>query len=302
MLTILLLASAPIAVAVIVAIGIRLINLPPLARLGTPASWLTVVAGGVPAVAMAALVWLPFVIPPLGFFDLDIRAMAPLLLGIAAVVLLAVPPASRRRGAVAQISRRTIMSFVAPRWIITAMAVTAIITILSVAAGNASKLDDQGRFTTYTISLGTTGTEMGTGIYGWHYSVPALTGVVALLLVTAGAWALIPRPAWSEDPQQDAATRRLRAANIGRATCGALLIHLSVVLRSLGGTASLLGSTTTTELGAVSVTPPFAALGPTLDWSGVLALVAGLTMWIVIALTAIPSPVRQPAAVTASAS
>jgi hypothetical protein len=302
MLTILLLASAPIAVAVIVAIGIRLINLPPLPRLGAPASWLAVVAGGVPAVAMAALVWLPFVIPPLGIFDLDFRSMAPLLLGVAAVVLLAVPPASRRRGAVAQISRRTIMSFVSPRWIVTALAVTAIITILSVAAGNASKLDDQGRFTTYTISIGTTGTEMGTGIYGWHYSVPALTGVVALLVVTAGAWALIPRPAWSEDPQQDAATRRLRAANIGRAACGALLIHLSVVLRSLGGTASLLGSTTTTELGAVSVTPPFSALGPTLDWCGVLALVAGLTMWIVIALTAIPSPVRQPAAVTTSAS
>jgi hypothetical protein len=62
----------------------------------------------------------------------------------------------------------------------------------------------------------------------------------------------------------------------------------------------LIGSTTTTELGAVSATPPFAALGPTLDWCGALALVSGLTMWIVIALTAIPSPVRQPAAATSA--
>jgi hypothetical protein len=300
MLTILLLASAPIAVAVIVAIGIRLINLPPLPRIGTPASWLTAAAGGIPALAMAALVWFPFVIPPLGFFDLDVRSMAPLMLGVAAVVLLAIPPKSRHREAVAQISRRTIMSFVSVRWIITALLVAAIIVILSVAAGSASGLDENGRYTTYTISIGTTGTEMGTGIYGWHYSVPALACVVVLLLATAGAWALLPRPAWSDDITHDSAVRRLRAANIGRASCGALLVHLAVVLRSLAGTASLIGSTTTTELGAVSVTPPFAALGPTLDWCGALALVSGLTMWIVIALTAIPSPVRQPAAATSA--
>lgn len=300
MLTILLLASAPIAVAVIVAIGVRLINLPPLPRIGAPASWLTAAAGGIPALTMAALVWFPFVIPPLGYFDLDVRSMAPLMLGVAAVVLLAIPPISRHRGAVAQISRRTIMSFVSVHWIITSLAVAAIIVALSVAAGNASGLDENGRYTTYTISIGTTGTEMGTGIYGWHYSVPALACVVVLLVATAGAWVLLPRPAWSDDVAHDSAVRRLRAANIGRAACGALLIHLAVVLRSLAGTASLIGSTTTTELGAVSVTPPFAALGPTLDWCGALALVAGLTMWIVIALTAIPSPVRQPAAATSA--
>lgn len=302
MLTILLLASAPITVAVIVGIGIRLINLPPLPRIGTPASWLTAAAGGIPALTMAALVWFPFVVPPLGFFDLDVRSMAPLALGIAAVVLLAIPPISQHRGAVAQISRRTIMSFVSVRWIITALAVAAIIVALSVAAGNASGLDENGRYTTYTISIGTTGTEMGAGIYGWHYSVPALVGVAVLLVATAGAWALLPRPAWSDDIAHDSAVRRLRASNIGRAACGALLIHLAVVLRSLAGTASLIGSTTTTDLGAVSVTPPFAALGPTLDWCGFIALTAGLAMWIVIALTAIPSPVRQPAAVTAPAS
>ncbi|MEV4667030.1 hypothetical protein [Microbacterium sp. LWO12-1.2] len=302
MLTILLLASAPIAVAAIVAIGIRLINLPPLPRLGAPTSWLTAAAGGLPALALAAMVWFPFVLPPIGFFDLDVRALAPLLFGIGAVILLAIPPMSPRRGAVAQISRRTIMSFVSARWIIMTLAVAAIVAILTVAAGTASELDDQGRYTTYTISIGTTGTEMGTGIYGWHYSLPALAGLVALLLVTATAWALLPRPAWSTDIAHDATVRRLRAANIGRAACGALLIHLSVVLQSLASTASLLGSTTTTELGAVSVTPPFAALGPTLYWSGTLALVAGLTMWIVIALTAIPSTVRQPTSVVASAS
>ncbi|MCK2036465.1 hypothetical protein KZC51_09980 [Microbacterium sp. SSW1-49] len=302
MLTILLLASAPIAVAAIVAIGIRLINLPPLPRIGTPASWLTAAAGGIPALTMAALVWFPFVVPPLGFFDLDVRSMAPLALGIAAVVVLAIPPVTRHRGAVAQISRRTIMSFVSVRWIITALAVAAIIVALSVAAGNASGRDENGRYTTYTISIGTTGTEMGTGIYGWHYSVPALAGVTVLLVATAGAWALLPRPAWSDDIAHDSAVRRLRAANTGRAACGALLIHLAVVLRSLAGTASLIGSTTTTELGAVSVTPPFAALGPTLDWCGVIALTAGLAMWIVIALTAIPSPARQLTPVTTSAS
>lgn len=302
MFTILLLASAPIAVAVIVAIGVRLINLAPLPRLGASASWLTAAAGGVPAVAMAALVWFPFVIPPLGFFALEVRAMAPLALGVAAVLLLAVAPVPPRRGAVAQISRRTIMSFVSARWIVMTLVVAAIITILSIAAGSASRLDENGRYTAYSISIGTTGTEMGTQIYGWHYSIPTLVGVLALLLATAGAWALLPRPAWSDDVAHDSATRRLRGANIGRAACGALLIHLSVLLGSLAGTASLFGSTTTTELGAVSVTPPFAALGPTLHWCSALALIAGLAMWIVIALTAIPSRDRRPAAVAASAS
>ena len=300
--TLLLLATAPIAIALLIALGVRATVLRESPRLSVPVVWLTAFACGVPVLVMVSLRLAGFIFPGPWFLDLHLRALTPLLLGAAAVMMLSIAPSTSRRGAVAQISRRSVMTFVTPAWIITVIAVAAIIVALTVAAGRASRPNAMGEYVIYQISVGTTGTEMGTEIYGWHYSRTALAGIVALLILTALAWLLIPRPAWSDDQQHDTAVRRLRAANIGRVATGALLIHLSVVLTSLEATASLIGTVSTADLGTVSAGTPFAALGPTLQWSAAVAFTAGMMLWIVATLTAFPLPTRRRVVATSRAS
>jgi hypothetical protein len=119
--------------------------------------------------------------------------------------------------------------------------------------------------------------------------------VMAILLILAAvALALIPRPAWRADAETDAAVRRVRAANVYRITRGVLLVHLSTILVSLAGTASMTGTSLTAELGEISAFTPFAALQPLLQWSGLAALLAGLTLCAVAAFTAVPMRARQP--------
>ncbi|WP_102191837.1 hypothetical protein [Microbacterium aurantiacum] len=298
MFTFILIAVGPIALAVIAAPCIRFLILRTVPPLSARTALLTAIAGGIPALAFVLLrvfgFWFPLVIT----LDLRFRAMLPLALGIVAVLLLMVPPSSQRTRATAQVSRRTVLSFLSPWWIAGAGVLVAIILALSIAAGVASRPDFEGHYTFYSITLGSM--EMGTGIYGWYYSVPALFGLAALVVTASIAWAVIPRTAWNDDLTHDAAVRRLRADNIGRVTCAALLVHLSTVLTSLGGTASLRGSTSTTELGSVATGTPFAALGPALHTSAALTLALGLTLWILTALTAVPVRSRRTSPVRAS--
>lgn len=292
MMTLLLIVCGPFLVAAIAGVGIRFFPRRMLPRLDRRVTWLTAVAGGLPVLVLVLVLVSPYGLP-ISFLDLGPRAMLPLVLGVIAVALLAIPPASRRHAPTAQVSRRTVSVFLRPRWVVTTLLLTAVIVALTVAAGMASSTDAEGRYTIYTISIGTVGAEMGTVIYGWHYSVPALAGIALLVVLMTATWLLIPRPPWSDDPHHDAAVRRLRAANIGRVGAGALLIHLSVILRSLSGTASLFGTASSSDLGEVSAGTPFAALVPALQWSAMLALTAGLTLWIVTALTALPGTARH---------
>lgn len=144
------------------------------------------------------------------------------------------------------------------------------------------------------------GTEIGTGIYGWHYSVPSVIAIAALIIAALTAWALIARPAWADDVERDSALRRLRSSLVGRAVLGALLIHLFVVLQSLASTASLRGSAPSSELGTVSVGTPFAAMSPLLGGLGQAALIAGLALWILLALSALPMRTRRHSALAAA--
>ncbi len=291
MFTFILIAVGPIALAAIAAPCIRFLiprSVPPLSA---RTALLTAIAGGIPALAFVLLRVFGFWYPSAINLDLRFGAMLPLVLGIVAVLLLMVPSSSQRTRATAQISRRTVMSFLSPWWVAGAVVLVAIIVALSIAAGVASRPDFEGHYTFYSITLGSM--EMGTGIYGWYYSVPALFGLTALLVTASIAWAVIPRTPWNDDLTHDAAVRRLRADNIGRVTCAALLVHLSTVLSSLGGTASMRGSASTTELGSVATGTPFAALGPTLHTSAALTLAVGLTLWILTALTAVPVGSRR---------
>jgi hypothetical protein len=87
----------------------------------------------------------------------------------------------------------------------------------------------------------------------------------------------------------------VRAGNIARVAGGALMVHLSFVLQSLRGTASLWGSFSAGDAGTISLGTPFAAMGPVLQWTGFLALAAGLLLWILTASTAVPLTARRAA-------
>lgn len=284
----LLMTLGPPAVALLLAISIRFLTLRSAPRLGRRVALLTVAAGAIPTVIMTApklSYWIPSLRQSL---TLSFQTITPLVLGILAVLLLMIPPRADHASATAQLARRSVGSFVTVRWLWTLIALTAVIAAVSITAGAASSADAGGQYTEYSFSVGS-GLRIGTTIYGWHYSLPSFGVLAALLAVTVVAWLTIPLPAWHDDARQDAAARRLRAANIGRMTGGALLVHLAAVLRSLAGTASLRGETPTTELGTVFAGPPFAALEPVLECAGWIALTAGLMMWILTALTAIPS-------------
>ncbi len=281
----------PVVMAAVLAVLIRLTVLRRAPRLSAAHATLTVAAGALPALAIVAPRYTAFQGP---IMDLTTRAVLPLALGVISVLFLIVPLPTRRRPRTAQLTRRTIRGFLRPVWPIALLSLTATVAAVSVSAGLASRPDDLGHYTLYWIRIGTEGMEAGAGIYGWHYSLPSLVTLVVLLAVTFCAWLLIPRPAWRDDIEQDAAERRLRAANIGRVSCAAVLAHLAVVLQSLRGTATLVGSTQTEELGLVTAGTSFAAIGPALHWASAIAFTLGLALWLVVAICPVPAFALRP--------
>lgn len=288
----LLVIFGPFVAALLLALVLRFLVMRSLPSLGGRVAALTALAGTIPALLTFVprlSYWMPL---PGGFWDLAVRTIVPLGLGIFAVVLTAIPPRAARTGATAELARRSVSTFVAKRWVWSLLVLGAVIVTVSIAAGSVSKPDGEGHYTQYGLVLGSD-FKVGTGIYGWYYSIPALCVLIALLVITVVAWLTIPLPAWHDDAETDAAVRRLRTANIGRAASGALLVHLSVVLQSVAGTATLTGETPTTELGTVTITAPLAALAPLFYWTSAITLIAGVALWILLALTAVPTHRRR---------
>lgn len=284
----------PFLLAALTAIAIRVLSPRPVPRFGSRLSPLTVLAGLSPVLVMAALTAGATWPHPIAGIALGARATIPLVLGVLALCLLMVPDRSRfPTMAAAPLTRRSVMSFLRLRWIIASVTIVLVIGLLTIAAGLASVQDHLGRFAEYRIHLGTTGGSAAAGIYGWYHSVPAMLVLTVLAAVTVIGWLSIPRAAPTENPADGALIPTFRASNMGRIACGALLVHLSVVLQSLAGTAMMRASVHTAELGVVSAHTPFAALAPALWWSGRLALTAGLTLWILTALTALPRRARR---------
>ncbi|MDQ4212373.1 hypothetical protein [Microbacterium capsulatum] len=291
----------PFAAALVLGIAIPFLVLRSLPALDRRITVTTLLAGAIPPLVIVTLRILSFWSPELvaSYETQRVRAVLPLALGALAVVLLAVPAARSRTSASADLSRRSLGAFLSGWWIAVVAALAALAIGLSVALGVGSGRDFEGRDAALWIDLGTRGGQAGTGTYGWYFSVPALIALAVLLLFAGIAWWFVPRRAWSDDRDRDAAVRRLRCANLGRAAAGALLVHLGDILHWLWSTSTVRSQIYTTEAGTITVTSPFAALGPVFVWSEYLAAGGGLTLWILVALTAVPSRARQAASAPA---
>lgn len=283
----------PIMLAAGFAIALRWTLLRAAPRLTTRDAILTAIAGGVPLLVVLVLRGAQMGWVPMLWQSLEARAATPLALGIVGVALLSVVSRPARPRSTARLAPRTARTFLRPRQPISLAALTALAVALAITAGAASEVDELGRYTRFSISLGTSGHSASSDIYGWYYSFPSLVLLAVLLVITALAWMSIPRPAWGEDVDLDTAVRRTRAGNIARVSCGAVLLHLAVVFGSLGGTASIAMSTSEGGLGTISLGTPFAAMGPALFVAQEIATVIGVVLWMLTALTAVPMTARR---------
>lgn len=240
---------------------------------------------------------LPFELPPsIGLWYRDYHFTVSLLLGILGVALLAFPVRAHRGRGTAELARRSLMSFARARWFIVPGIVLALTLTLTLLAGAASQPDmATGRYTAYTVDVGR-GVSMGTNIYGWFYSVPAMISLGVLLAVALVGMSLVARPALAEDRDEDVRVRTLRTRNIVVASTGVLLLHLGDIFSSLAGAASMRSTISTSE-GPVSFWTTFSALQPALVVASLLCAALGVAAWTVVALSAVPSRRRVPVAV-----
>lgn len=290
-----------ILLGVVGALAPRLRRGRPRARLAPRSAALTVAAAGTAALVMIAL--RVGMLPALLTGDLwrypwelhaAIRYALPLALGILVVLVLAVP-ARRANPPAASLTPRGWTSFLSPSRLAITAGVLALVLAITIAAGLASTVDEEGHHTRYLVELGRS--SMETTFYGWHDSLVPLLLLAVLTATTVGAWAAIAHPPHPEDLAQDVAARRLRSANVARAATGAMLLHLATVLTSLHGTATS-SLTVHVESGEFFRSgPAFADLAPVLQGGAVLAEILGLALWVLTALSAVR---RDPVAVDRS--
>ena len=214
------------------------------------------------------------------------RYALPLVLGPAALLALGAVRPRRAPSAGATLAPRTWRSFLGVRWLSALLLALVLVLALTLAAGTASRPDEDGEYTRYVVDVGS-GT-LGTDIYGWHRSALPLVLLVPLGAATWWALSRIARPPLAE--AADAADRRRRSANVARVALGALLLHLGTILTSLANTSRLSGTFSGGDRGWFSISTPFAALSGTLDVLGAVAACAGCALWVFTALTAVPAP------------
>lgn len=215
----------------------------------------------------------------------DWRFAAPLVLGLVAVALLAPPIRPPSTQGAADLSRRTAFSFAERSWLVTTLILLALVLVTTVVSGFASSPDpDTGKYTHYDVDLGGD-RGMGTAIYGWHYSVPALAVLALLLIAAVVSMTLIARPPLGAEPRIESQVRRLRTRSVLLVVSGALLLHLVPVFGLLRGAASVRASFSMSD-GPVSFWTSFAALEPALAWAATLSAVLGSALWAAAALSA----------------
>lgn len=211
---------------------------------------------------------------------LEYRYVYPLVLGLVALLALALPLRTRATPGSADLTRRSLLTYARPWWLIAAGVLLVLVLALTVGAGALSEPDELGRYTAYTINGGVA--MASTAIYGWYYSVPAMVLIAVVIVMAAVDLWLISRPPLGADPEGDRADRRLRSRNVVTVLAGALFVHLSVVLNSLHGTSSISLMGTTTQ-GPAVFWSTFSALGPTLAVGAFITMATGIALWTIVA-------------------
>ena len=214
------------------------------------------------------------------------RYALPLVLGLVALVALGAARPHRAPSTGASLAPRTWRTFLDARWLAALVIALVLVLVPTLAAGMASRPDEDGEYTRYVVDVGS-GT-LGTGIYGWHHSALPL-----VLLVPLGAGSVTGeylKGHLAEAEPADAANRRLRSANVARVALGGLLLHLGTIVGSLANTSRLSGTFSGGDRGWFSISTPFAALSGTLDVLSAVAACVGCALWVFTALTAVPAP------------
>ncbi|MGO3884952.1 MAG: hypothetical protein ACTJHU_01525 [Mycetocola sp.] len=215
----------------------------------------------------------------------QISFLAPLILGIAAVISTALPLPTTPAQSAAHLTPRTPLTFTPRRplrWLIG----TTIVTIgLSLWAGFLSSPDENGRFVNYNTSVSSSASA-GTSIYGWWFSTPALCILAALLAVTALVPVLVARPALSSDTAGDTTSRTARVRAALFLATGAILLHLSRILTSLYGASSIRSTFTTGDSDSISFGSTFAEIGPLFSWGAWIVAGVGFALWWSVLLSA----------------
>lgn len=238
----------------------------------------------------------PWWVPELGwdgFLLLQLaRYLAPLVLGVAALILLIVPAPDPGPSGTAALAPRTLMTFTSRAWLATMLCVLTGIGAITLLAGLASSPDENGRYTIYAVRASSTSTA-STTIYGWWFSMPCLILIAFLALTTLIGLTVISRPALAVDAESDAAMRTARIRNILMVGTGGLLLHLSVVLQSLFATSSLRTGMTGGSAGWIEFGTSFAAIGPAFQVTSLMSFILGLGLWWSTLLSVVPSRMRQ---------
>ena len=297
MLSIFLLSLAPVIVGTLLGLVVWAATRRGRDPLRGRLRWLAVAAGLLPVLvsvfyAVAGIIpaLLAALTPDVFFMLWETRFVAPLVAGLASLALLTVPGPASSPIPFAAVARRTAFTYVGKGWLVTAVALIAVTVALSVAAGMASTVDEEGRYTMFSFNIGTF--TVSTTIYGWHYSLPALALVLALVGCGWAALAFVARSPLSEPWEHEASTRRTRSRNIAVAITAALSLHLGLILGSLAGTSTLQGGMPTDSAGDITVQAPFAALTPLLSASSFVFAAVGVALWLSVTLTAVPVPGR----------
>lgn len=254
----------------------------------TLAAGLLVLLGNLVERMLGASILLPFDVPrALVRSYMDGRFTFSLLLGILGVVLLTFPIRSRRGQGAAELTRRTPMSFLRPRWLVAPGIILALILPITLIAGNISQPDPEtGRYMVFMMELGGE-RAMGTSIYGWFYSIPALILLAILIAIATVSVFLISQPALAEDRERDIRERTTRTRNILAAGTGALLLHLGMIFSSLFATASVRSSFLVGDE-HVRFETTFAAFAPAFQVASLLSVTLGVALWTTVLLSAIP--------------
>lgn len=269
------------------------------ARWAALAAGLLVVLATVVARLVGIAPFLPVEVPSsLGPWYMDHQFSVPLATGVVGVVLLALPVRRRSGRGTAELARRSLVSFSRPRWFVAPSIVLGVILVITLATGAASERNPaDGRYTQYTVDLGGE-RSMGTIIYGWFFSVPALVLIAVLVAAVLTGMHLVARAPLGVDRADDVRDRTVRTRAIVAGATGTLLVHLGMVFASVSSTSSMRSTHQTSE-GPVSFWTTFSALQPLTTAASIVCAALGVALWTSIALSALPSVRRVRAAVPA---